>query len=108
MNHPGSSELREAGSRDEAARADQDHARAQAAALAARYPDHTITVEDGIPGRATRFVAKASTAGARPYLIVTRSLDELQHEITSPPAPAAPSPLPRRVPGASWAPSATA
>lgn len=76
----------------------------QLAALATQAPGHAITVEAGIPGRAPRFVAKATTRDARPYLMITTDLDELRRELTSPPAP---MPLPRRVPGTSWTPPAT-
>jgi hypothetical protein len=76
----------------------------QLAALATQAPGHAITVEAGIPGRAPRFVAKATTSDAHPYLMITTDLDELRRELTSPPAP---GPLPQRVPGTSWTPPAT-
>lgn len=77
----------------------------QIAALTAQAPGHAITIEAGIPGRAARFVAKATTGDARPYLVMTPSLDELRRELTGQPVP---PPLPRRVPGTSWTPPATA
>lgn len=83
----------------------QRRIREQIAALAAQAPGHAITVEDWIPGRPARFVAKATTSQARPYLVITADLDELRRELTG---PAAPVPLRRRVPGASWTPPATA
>jgi hypothetical protein len=82
----------------------QRRIREQLAALTAQAPGHAISVEGGIPGRAPRFVAKATTGDARPYLVITTDLDELRRELTGPPAP---PPLPRRVPGTSWTPSAT-
>lgn len=82
----------------------QRRVREQIAALTTQAPGHAITVEDWIPGRPPRFVAKATTRDARPYLVITPDLDELQRELTGPPAPA---PLPRRVPGTSWTPPAT-
>lgn len=82
----------------------QRRIREQIAALTTQAPGHAITIEDWIPGRATRFVAKARTSDARPYLVITTDLDELQRELTGPPAPAY---LPRRVPGTSWTPPAT-
>lgn len=81
----------------------QRRIREQIAALTAQAPGHTITVDDGILGRATRFVAKATNGDARPYLLVTTDLDELRRELTEPPAPV---PLPRRVSGISWTPPA--
>ena len=83
----------------------QRRIREQLATLTAQATGHAITVEAGIPGRATRFVAKATTSDARPYLVITTDLDELRRELTGPPAPAS---LPRRVPGTSWTPPATA
>jgi len=76
----------------------------QITALTAQAPGHAITVEDGVPGRAPRFVAQATTSDARPYLVITTDLDELQRELTGQPGPV---PLPRRVPGTSWTPPAT-
>lgn len=76
----------------------QRRIREQIAALTAQTPGHVITVDDGIPGRAPRFVAKATSSDARPYLVVTTDLDELRRELTGPPAPV---PLPRRIPGTS-------
>lgn len=83
----------------------QRRRREQIAALITQVPGHAITVEDGIPGRPPRFVAKATARDAHPYLVITPDLDELRRELTGPPAPA---PLPRRVPGTSWTPPATA
>lgn len=82
----------------------QRRIRDQIAALTEQAPGHAITVEDGIPGRAPRFVAKATTSDARPYLVITTDPDELRRELTGPPTPV---PLPRRVPGTSWTPPAT-
>jgi hypothetical protein len=82
----------------------QRRIRDQLATLTAQAPGHAITVEAGIPGRAARFVAKATTSDAHPYLMITADLDELQRELTGPPEPV---PLPRRVPGTSWTPPTT-
>jgi hypothetical protein len=82
----------------------QRRRREQAAVLTAQAPGHAITVEDWIPGREARFVAKATSSDARPYLVITTDFDELRRELTGPPAPV---PLPRRTPGTSWTPPAS-
>jgi hypothetical protein len=55
-------------------------ARKQLDAIAAQCPGHTITVET-YPGREDRYVARAVTASARPYLLITTDLDELSTEV---------------------------
>lgn len=69
-------------------------------AIAEQCPGHTITVES-FPGRKDRYVARAITTAARPYLLVTADLDELRTELCGPPRTTA---LPRRVPGTAWTP----
>jgi hypothetical protein len=55
----------------------------QVAALAARAPGHRLTVET-YPGRADRYVARAITPTARPYLVITDDLSELSSALDLP------------------------
>lgn len=73
-------------------------------ARAGQCPGYTITIES-FPGRKDRYVTRAITASARPYLIVTADLDELRTELCGPARVPA---LPRRVPGTSWTPDVPA
>ena len=52
------------------------------AVLAAQAPGHRLTVET-VPGRGERFVARAITPAARPYLLITDDLDELYTELAA-------------------------
>jgi hypothetical protein len=75
-------------------RADLEHQRAvatsrqrirrQLAEIAQIAPRHEITVES-YPGRRDRYVAKAITPGATPYLLITDDPNELYIELASPP-----------------------
>jgi hypothetical protein len=71
--------------------------------IAAQCPGHKITVEM-YPGREDRYVARALTRSARPYLLVTTDLDELSAELRGPAGHPGVTPLPRRTPGTSWTP----
>ena len=85
---------------DARARADLEHQRAvaiaqqrirqQLAEVAEMAPGHQITVESW-PGRGDRYVAKASVANARPYLLITDDLNELYLELARPPRSQRPS-----------------
>jgi hypothetical protein len=57
----------------------------QIAALAAQAPGHRLTIET-LPGRGDRFVARARTPTARPWLVVTDDLNELRTELALPAA----------------------
>jgi hypothetical protein len=103
--HPNDAQLRGGLEHEPVGLLAQRRIREQIAALTAQAPGHAITVEDWIPARPPRFIAKATASDAHPYLVITADLDELRRELTGPPAPA---PLPRRVPGTSWTPLATA
>ena len=70
-------------------------ARKQLDALAAHCPGHMITVET-YPGREDRYVARAVTGSARPYLLITTDLSELCTELCGPGQHPWLTPLPRR------------
>jgi hypothetical protein len=78
MAQPGST----GSGRDLGVRLAQRQILAQIAALAAQAPGHRLTVET-VPGRGERFVARAITPAARPYLIITDDLDELYTELAA-------------------------
>ena len=83
---------------DQAVSLARHRARRQLDAIAAQCPGHTITVET-YPGREDRYVARAVTASARPYLLITTDLDELATELGGRGEHSPATPLPRR-PGA--------
>jgi hypothetical protein len=76
-----------AAGRDVTVRLAQRRIRDQVAALAARAPGHRLTVET-YPGRRDRYVARAITPTARPYLVVTDDLSELSSALDLPPGSA--------------------
>jgi hypothetical protein len=85
MNQPTAGEPMDGDSgRDVAARSAQRRMLDQ---VAARAPGHRLTVE-AWPGRRDRFVARAITPTARPYLVVTDDLNELSSALDLPPASA--------------------
>jgi hypothetical protein len=68
----------------------EHRARKQLAALAQQYLDHVISTES-YPGRGLRFTARARAGtGARPWLVLTRDLDELRAALPAP-APGPPA-----------------
>ena len=76
----------------EAVQLAERRARKQLATLAQEYPDHVISTET-YPGRGLRFAARARPGtGARPWLVLTRDLDELRAAL---PGPAASPPATR-------------
>lgn len=83
---------------DQAVSLARRRARKQLDALAARCPGHMITVET-YPGREDRYVARAVTSSARPYLLITSDLDELATELGGRGEHSPATPQPRR-PGA--------
>ena len=82
---------------DQAVSLARHRARKQLDAIAAQCPGHTITVET-YPGREDRYVARAVTASARPYLLITTDLEELAAELCGPGERSPATPLPRRAP----------
>jgi D-tyrosyl-tRNA(Tyr) deacylase len=88
---------------DQAVSLARRRARKQLDALAAHCPGHQITVET-YPGREDRYVARAMTGSARPYLLITTDLSELCAELCGPGRRPWLTALPQRTPGVSWRP----
>jgi hypothetical protein len=78
MAQPGSTDS----GRDLGLRLAQGQILERVAALAAQAPGHRLTVET-VPGRGERFVARAITPAAHPYLMITDDLDELSTELAA-------------------------